>query len=179
MLEFILFLNSPEKEIVSLIKKANYKIEENTPLCLISKKFFGFLKKKGSERIDQINQIVRAKRPSIFFTSPLRLKKDLQAILDQGGIQEITICRELTKIHETVYRGDASSLINDIEDKDLKGEVTVIVNSAIDEIISDDKLIEAASILIKEGTDKRRVAKALSKVSQFSVNEIYSMIKNF
>ena len=70
-------------------------------------------------------------------------------------------------------------MINDIEDKDLKGEVTVIVNSAIDEIISDDKLIEAASILIKEGTDKRRVAKALSKVSQFSVNEIYSMIKNF
>ena len=46
MLEFILFLNSPEKEIVSLIKKANYKIEENTPLCLISRKFFGFLKKK-------------------------------------------------------------------------------------------------------------------------------------
>ena len=46
MLEFMLFLNSPEKEIVSLIKKANYKIEENTPLCLISPKFFGFLKKE-------------------------------------------------------------------------------------------------------------------------------------
>ncbi len=46
MLEFLLFLNSPEKEIVSLIQKANYKIEENTPLCLISNKFFGFLKKK-------------------------------------------------------------------------------------------------------------------------------------
>ncbi len=46
MLEFILFLNSPEKEIVRLIKKANYKIEENSPLCLISKKFFGFLKKE-------------------------------------------------------------------------------------------------------------------------------------
>ncbi len=46
MLEFILFLNSPEKEIVSLIKRANYRIEENTPLCLISSKFFGFLKKK-------------------------------------------------------------------------------------------------------------------------------------
>ena len=141
--------------------------------------FFGFLKKKGSERIEQINQIVRAKRPSIFFTSPLRLKKDLQTILDQGGVQEIAICRELTKIHETVYRGNATSLLNDLEDKDLKGEVTVIVDSAIEEIISDEKLIEAASILIKEGSDKRRVAKALSKVSQFSVNEIYSMIQNF
>ncbi len=46
MFEFLLFLNAPEKEILDLIRKANYKIEENTPLCLISNKFFGFLKKQ-------------------------------------------------------------------------------------------------------------------------------------
>ena len=45
MLEFVLFLNSSEKKIVELIKEANYKIEENTPLCLIGDQFFGFLKK--------------------------------------------------------------------------------------------------------------------------------------
>ncbi|KGG15071.1 MULTISPECIES: hypothetical protein [unclassified Prochlorococcus] len=45
MLEFLLFLNAQEKEIIELITKANYKLEENTPLCLIGKDFFGFLKK--------------------------------------------------------------------------------------------------------------------------------------
>lgn len=43
-MEFLLFLNSNEKEILNLINKANYTVEENTPLCLIGKKFFGFLK---------------------------------------------------------------------------------------------------------------------------------------
>ena len=47
MLEFLLFLNSHEKQILDLIQKANYKVEENTPLCLISHKFVGFLKKEA------------------------------------------------------------------------------------------------------------------------------------
>ena len=46
MLEFLLFLHAQEKEILELIQKANYTVEENTPLCLINEKFFGFLKKR-------------------------------------------------------------------------------------------------------------------------------------
>ena len=46
MLEFILFLNPHEERIIELIQKANYKLEENTPLCLIGSEFFGFLQKK-------------------------------------------------------------------------------------------------------------------------------------
>ncbi len=49
MMEFLLFLNSSEQKILDLIQQANYKVEENTPLCLIGDKFFGFLKK--SQRI--------------------------------------------------------------------------------------------------------------------------------
>ncbi len=46
MWEFLLFLNTSEKKIIQLIQAANYKIEEDTPLCLIGDKFFGFLKKR-------------------------------------------------------------------------------------------------------------------------------------
>ena len=45
MFEFLLFLNSQEEKIVALVQKANYKFEENTPLCLIGEEFFGFIKK--------------------------------------------------------------------------------------------------------------------------------------
>tara|TARA_Y100001968_G_scaffold326595_1_gene369947 strand:- start:616 stop:1083 length:468 start_codon:yes stop_codon:yes gene_type:complete len=44
-MEFLLYLNSLEKEIIEIITKVDYSIEENTPLCLIDSKFFGFLKK--------------------------------------------------------------------------------------------------------------------------------------
>ncbi len=45
-MEFLLFLSSTDKEILELIYKANFKVEENTPLCLLGKRFFGFLKRK-------------------------------------------------------------------------------------------------------------------------------------
>ena len=44
-MEFIIFLSKIDKEIIELIKKANYSIEENTPLCSIDKRFIGFHKK--------------------------------------------------------------------------------------------------------------------------------------
>ena len=44
-MEFIIFLSKIDKEIIELIKKANYSIEENAPLCLIDKRFIGFHKK--------------------------------------------------------------------------------------------------------------------------------------
>tara|TARA_Y100000589_G_scaffold6237_1_gene5386 strand:- start:58 stop:519 length:462 start_codon:yes stop_codon:yes gene_type:complete len=44
-MEFIIFLSKLDREIIDLIKKANYSIEENTPLCLIDKRFIGFHKK--------------------------------------------------------------------------------------------------------------------------------------
>ena len=45
-MEFILFLNKIDKEIIELINKSNHSIEENTSLCNIDKKFVGFYKKR-------------------------------------------------------------------------------------------------------------------------------------
>ena len=45
-MEFLLFLNKIDREIIELINKSNHSIEENTALCLIDKKFVGFYKKR-------------------------------------------------------------------------------------------------------------------------------------
>ena len=45
-MEFILFLNKIDREIIELINKSNHSIEENTTLCHIDKKFVGFYKKR-------------------------------------------------------------------------------------------------------------------------------------
>ena len=45
-MEFILFLNKIDKEIIELINKTNHSIEENTSLCQIDKKFVGFYKNR-------------------------------------------------------------------------------------------------------------------------------------
>ena len=50
-MEFILFMSQIDKEIIELVKSANYSIEENTTLCLIGNQFVGFHKKKEREII--------------------------------------------------------------------------------------------------------------------------------
>ena len=106
------------------------------------------------------------------------MRRDLEEILDNGSTQEIVICRELTKIHETIYRGTASSLIKELDQGGLKGEVTVVVNRATQSIVEEDNIIEASIMLLKGGISKKSIAKALSQVSQYSVNEIYFMIQD-
>ena len=49
-MEFIIFLNKLDKDIVELIKKVNYSIEENSALCLIDKRYVGF-HKRGEKKI--------------------------------------------------------------------------------------------------------------------------------
>ena len=48
-MEFIIFLSKLDKEIIELIKKTNYSIEENSPICLINKKYIGF--HNGKEKL--------------------------------------------------------------------------------------------------------------------------------
>ena len=50
-MEFIIFLNKLDKEIVQLIKKVNYSIDENSALCLMDKKYVGFHKRREKKII--------------------------------------------------------------------------------------------------------------------------------
>tara|TARA_Y100001968_G_C19275201_1_gene676366 strand:+ start:144 stop:602 length:459 start_codon:yes stop_codon:yes gene_type:complete len=50
-MEFIEFLDQDEIEIIRMVEQAGYSIRENTPLCLLSEKYVGFLKKKEKKII--------------------------------------------------------------------------------------------------------------------------------
>ena len=50
-MEFIQFIDRVEVEIIKIVEKAGYSIEENTPLCLLSKNYVGFMKKRQKKII--------------------------------------------------------------------------------------------------------------------------------
>jgi len=63
-MEFIIFLSKIDREIIDLIKKNNYSIEENAPLCLIDKKFIGFHKKIEKKKV-----IIKKQKEIIMITT--------------------------------------------------------------------------------------------------------------
>ena len=116
--------------------------------------------------------------PTVCYTSPNRIKKDLDFFDSQGLNSELVICRELTKKFETIYRGKASELKHQFE-SDVKGEITIVIgpSSSQNEINLD--LDEAIKILIKNNVSKKDISKALSLVTEYSVNDLYNKIKDF
>lgn len=89
--------------------------------------FVGYLSKKDGKRkstlvyLKKINEIV--KTTFIIYESPFRVLKTLEAIKEVFGDIEVVVCRELTKIHEEVKRGNISAVQPDLK---LKGEFVIV-----------------------------------------------------
>lgn len=88
--------------------------------------FLGFLPKKDGKRLDLLKQakdaVSKIKSTIIIYEAPYRVEKTLKQLLDIFGDTEIVVCRELTKLHEEVYRGKISDF-NMI----LKGEFIILL----------------------------------------------------
>lgn len=89
--------------------------------------FFGFLSNKGERRRHELEALVEREETLIFFESPFRIVKTLQAMHEVFGDREAAVARELTKKFEEVLRGDLSELIRDMTQRSRKGEMVVLV----------------------------------------------------
>lgn len=89
--------------------------------------FEGFLpQKKG--RTKRFKELAEEKRTIIFYESPHRLIKSLNQIAEfLGEEREVSVSRELTKIHEETIRGKPGEIINYFKNKTIKGEIVLIV----------------------------------------------------
>ena len=139
--------------------------------------FLGFIPKGGKEKEQFVIKLINSKMPSVCFTSPNRIIKDLNYFEKEGLDSEIVICRELTKKFETIYRGTISSLKNQISDT-LKGEITIVVGPSKNDKKIDLDIDAAVKILLNQGVQKREIAKSLALVTDMSVNELYENIKD-
>lgn len=88
--------------------------------------FLGFLPKKKRNKL--FDWLKEGKISFAFYESPFRIKKTLEA-LEQvfGGHTRIFVARELTKLHETLYRGTIREVSVQLAKEKVKGEIVVVV----------------------------------------------------
>lgn len=94
--------------------------------------FLGFppTKRKRKKFFDEV---VNSKYPVIFYESPYRIIKTLNELRntmnnEQRTMNNIVVCRELTKKFETIYRGKIDEVVEKIEKDKIKGEFVIIFN---------------------------------------------------
>ncbi|MEM7464865.1 MAG: 16S rRNA (cytidine(1402)-2'-O)-methyltransferase, partial [Pseudomonadota bacterium] len=95
--------------------------------------FSGFLPSKTSARKKRLEALARIPATLIFYESPNRLGACLVDIAQCLGPQRlVTICREMTKLHEEFVSGNAEALASRYHDEKVKGEIVLLVEPPTD-----------------------------------------------
>lgn len=88
--------------------------------------FFGFPPQKN-KRQKYFKEILAKEYPVIFYESPYRIIKTLEEIKELDASAQLVVCRELTKMFESVYRGSVREVIEKVKKDPIKGEFTVVL----------------------------------------------------
>lgn len=90
----------------------------------------GFLPRKGAARTDRLAELAVEERTMVFFESPNRLAGTLADMVGAFGAgRQVAVARELTKLHEEVWRGTLADAVSWVQDPP-RGEVVVVVGGA-------------------------------------------------
>jgi 16S rRNA (cytidine1402-2'-O)-methyltransferase len=90
--------------------------------------FYGFLPHKSGQRRTVLTRLAPLPHTLVFFESPYRLLKSLGDMRDVLGNRAVVVARELTKKFEEFLRGDIESILKKLENRSIKGEITVVVD---------------------------------------------------
>lgn len=89
--------------------------------------FLGYLPRKPGEMRRLLTSIADDQRPAVAFDSPYRVLKSLAIVAEVLPDRQLTVARELTKVHEQVLRGTASEVITALGDR-ARGEFTLVIS---------------------------------------------------
>lgn len=122
--------------------------------------FEGFLPRKGGARRQRLAAIARSSATSIIYESPQRLRDTLRELAEHcGSARRVSVSRELTKLHESTYRGSLNDVLTQLPEP-LKGELVIVVAPAETPAETVDFAAQAAQ-LWAQGRSSREIRQAL------------------
>jgi 16S rRNA (cytidine1402-2'-O)-methyltransferase len=135
--------------------------------------FLGFLPRKGRERTDLLARIARERSTFVLFESPHRLAKTLGELPPETPV---AVCRELTKLHEEVFRGTAGEALQRFSEG-TKGEIALVVRGGTASGPSAvEQAVELARGYVEEGESPSRAAARAARESGRKKGEIYARL---
>lgn len=141
--------------------------------------FEGFLSKNKKSRMEHLNSLKNEYRTMIFYEAPHKIISTLKDFYDFFGDRQISIARELTKIHEEVRTMSVSQAIEHYS-QGAKGEFVIIVPGTTNPDAKNkytlDDAIKFAVSYVKSGETRSAAAKKAGKITGIVKSEIYKNI---
>lgn len=142
--------------------------------------FEGFLSVTKKQRFSHLAQVKDCTSTMIFYEAPHKLLYTLKDMLEYFGDRKISLCRELTKIHEEVFRTTLSQAVEHYSVNKPKGEFVLVIEGAKAEDITQAETLEQAfeqvQNLVRKGMRGADACKEIAKATKFSKSELYAML---
>ena len=145
--------------------------------------FRGFIPRETKDRKVLIEEIKDKKETLIFYESPHRLLDTLEFLKDYLGNRNIAVCRELTKLHEDIFRGTLEEAYNNFLENKPRGEFVLVIAGKSESEIKAEKEEEFSNFTIEEhlqdlinkGINKKEAIKIVAKERNLPKKEVYKL----
>lgn len=146
--------------------------------------FEAFLPSDKKDRQNILKELQTETRTIILYEAPHRLLKTLRELAESLGERQVTVIRELTKKHETIYPTILTEAIRHYEEEEPRGEcVLVLKGCEIKDLLEKEKekflslpLKEHMELYLNKGMDKKEAMKAVANDRGVSKRDIYQLL---
>ena len=148
--------------------------------------FEAFLPSDKKEKQEIFEELKKETRTIILYEAPHRLVRTLSELLENLGDRRISVCRELTKTHETVFRTTVSEALSYYETEEPRGECVLVIEGKNRMEIQQEQERSWEAISIEEhmkryldgGTDKKEAMKLVAKDRGMKKRDVYQYLLN-
>lgn len=140
--------------------------------------YLGFLPRKQAGRQRVLAEQSAQHRTLVAFEAPHRLLDALNDVLAVLGDRPLAVARELTKLHEEVFRGKASHALAYFEANAPRGEITLVIGGAdtIETPIWDEAAVRVAlQQALAQGQSMKQASRSVAKQAGWSARAVYNL----
>jgi 16S rRNA (cytidine1402-2'-O)-methyltransferase len=139
--------------------------------------FEGFVPRSGRERTERLAEVAAERRTIVLYEAPHRAARtitDLAAAC--GPDRRVAIARELTKLHEEVWRGTLAQAEAHLAEVAPRGEYVVVVEGAPSAAVcTDAQIVEALGLALLGGADRRTAIATVMSTTGASKRRVYDL----
>ena len=139
--------------------------------------FEGFLSTNKKNRQEHLQELAGEQRTMIFYEAPHKLLNTLQDLLNAfGPDRRISLCRELTKLHEEVIRTTLQGALDYYQELAPRGEYVLVLEGAEppqEEELTLEKALELVAARLEQGLSRKDAVKQVAKETGFPKNALY------
>ncbi len=142
--------------------------------------FEGFLSVTKKQRREHLAAVRNSTHTLIFYEAPHKLLNTLEDMLEFFGDRKISLCRELTKLHEEVIRTTLAQAVEMYKSVKPKGEFVLVIEGAREsELVKAETMeqaLEQVKSLMQKGMRGADACKEIAKATGFSKGELYTKL---